>query len=55
QQEVLYPLNCHCFTILHQQCIEHVETDNYTYIHTNQSKTETIYAKLENCTTIETG
>jgi hypothetical protein len=28
---------------------------NYTYLHTTQSKTETIYTKLENCTTIETG
>jgi hypothetical protein len=29
---------------------------NYIYLHTNQSKsTETIYTKLENCTTIETG
>jgi hypothetical protein len=26
-----------------------------TYLHTTQSKTETIYTKLENCTTIETG
>ncbi|XP_068898162.1 receptor-type tyrosine-protein phosphatase epsilon-like isoform X4 [Tenebrio molitor] len=28
---------------------------NYTYLHTTQSRTETIYTKLENCTTVETG
>jgi hypothetical protein len=26
-----------------------------TYLHTTQSRTETIYTKLENCTTVETG
>jgi hypothetical protein len=28
---------------------------NYTYLHTTQNKTEMIYTKLENCTTVETG
>jgi hypothetical protein len=26
-----------------------------TYLHTTQNKTEMIYTKLENCTTVETG
>jgi hypothetical protein len=46
---VLLGCTIDCFNLL---VFEYV-TD--TYLHTNQSKsTETIYTKLENCTTIET-